>query len=74
MGDRFAPACPDSAFSDFADIRDRLLTPVYREADLRDLDKLKELRKQHAVEAKFFSDPGNPLSKKAQQLGFRKSS
>lgn len=49
-------------------------TPEQFNADLRDLDRLPELRKRLAAETKLFSDSEHPLSKKAEQMGFSKSS
>ncbi|BDA42778.1 hypothetical protein COCOBI_03-6710 [Coccomyxa sp. Obi] len=46
-------------------------TPEQFDADLRDLNRLPELRKRFAAEAKLFSDSKHPLSKKAEQMGFK---
>ncbi|BDA43469.1 hypothetical protein COCOBI_04-4810 [Coccomyxa sp. Obi] len=59
------------------DVQDCLLTPESRtdlpsEADLRELRQLPELRKRYVVEGELFCNPEHPLSKKAEQLGFRR--
>ncbi|BDA42779.1 hypothetical protein COCOBI_03-6720 [Coccomyxa sp. Obi] len=48
-------------------------TPEQFNADLRDLNRLPELRKRLAAETKLFCDKEHPLSKKAEQMGFRRT-
>ncbi|BDA43358.1 hypothetical protein COCOBI_04-3700 [Coccomyxa sp. Obi] len=67
---------PGSQGTGLADKRVCLLALESRteqdEADLRELDELPKLRKRLAVETKVFCDSNHPLSRKAEQPGFRR--